>query len=71
MKEFSIKTYVKVKHIFGGKRGDFVQQGLLWTLIAIAGITALTAMGGAITDKFDTLKQTFLDTDPDDVEGTT
>ncbi|NDI36639.1 Flp family type IVb pilin [Chengkuizengella sediminis] len=66
MKDVSIKTYVKVKHIFGGKRGDFVQQGLLWTLIAIAGIAALTLMGDAINTKFGELKDTFLNTTVDD-----
>lgn len=52
------------KEVLKGKRGDFVQQALLWTLIAIAGIAALTLMGGAIRDKFSQLSQTFSNTNP-------
>lgn len=72
MQDSSVKTYLfvqKVKNIMKGKEGDFVQQGLLWTLIAIAGIAALTTMGGAISEKFGELSDTFTDTDPDDIIG--
>ena len=63
----SAKAYLKylaVKETLRSKRGDFVQQALLWTLIAIAGIAALTVMGGAIRDKFIQLSDTFSNTNP-------
>ncbi|MDP5275243.1 Flp family type IVb pilin [Chengkuizengella axinellae] len=71
MQGFSARTYLfvqKLKNMLKGKEGDFVQQGLLWTLIAIAGIAALTTMGSAIADKFGDLSDTFGETDPDDIK---
>ncbi|MFS1511533.1 Flp family type IVb pilin [Chengkuizengella sp. SCS-71B] len=74
MQDFSIRTYLfvqKTKKILKGKKGDFVQQGLLWTLIAIAGIAALTTMGGAIKDKFIDLSNTFTNVTVDGNSGGT
>lgn len=62
-----VKAYKKIfdaEQVLKGNRGDFVQQALLWTLIAIAGIAALTLMGNAISEKFTQLKDTFLNTNP-------
>ncbi len=57
------KVSEKAGRVLTGRNG-FVQQGLLWTLIAIAGIAALTVMGGAIKDKFEQLANTFKGTNP-------
>ena len=56
--------WMNAKDVLANKDGDFVQQALLWTLIAIAGIAALTLMGGAISEKFTQLKDTFINTNP-------
>ena len=67
IEKISMNAYAKwleVKDVLKRKDGDFVQQALLWTLIAIAGIGALTLMGGAISDKFTQLKDTFINTNP-------
>ncbi|MFT9486617.1 MAG: Flp family type IVb pilin [Tepidibacillus sp.] len=61
---FGLIRKQKINEVLSSKRGDFVQQALIWTLIAIAGITALTVMGGAINDKFTTLANTFSGTNP-------
>lgn len=64
LQAFGYNKALDVKEVLKSKRGDFVQQALLWTLIAIAGIAALTLMGGAIRDKFSQLSNTFSGTNP-------
>ena len=67
IEKISVHAYAKwldVKDVLKRKDGDFVQQALLWTLIAIAGIGALTLMGGAISEKFTQLRDTFINTNP-------
>ena len=67
LQRVGVTAYAKMvdaKEVLKGKRGDFVQQALLWTLIAIAGIGALTLMGGAISQQFTQLKDTFINTNP-------
>jgi len=37
------------------KRGDLVDQSLIWVLIAIAAIAALSTLGGKIVDTLTTI----------------
>lgn len=64
MKTIMMKATYHVWKVLTKKRGDFVQQGLLWALIAIAGIAALMFMGDAINTKFLQLAQTFQNANP-------
>jgi len=50
-----MKVYLIFRNFLTDKRGDLVDQSLIWVLIAIAAIAALTALGGKIVDTLTTI----------------
>jgi len=50
-----MKTYLIIRNFLADKRGDLVDQSLIWVLIAIAAIAALTTLGGKIVDTLTTI----------------
>jgi len=50
-----MKTYLIFRNFLADKRGDLVDQSLIWVLIAIAAIAALTTLGGKIVDTLITI----------------
>jgi len=45
-----MKSYLILRNFLADKHGDLVDQSLIWVLIAIAAIAALTTLGGKIVD---------------------
>jgi len=50
VRRLMMKTYLILRNFVEDKRGDLVDQSLIWVLIAIAAIAALTTLGGKIVD---------------------
>ena len=53
-----MKIYLLFRYFLADKRGDLVDQSLIWVLIAIAAIAALTTLGGRIVDTLTTIAGT-------------
>ena len=53
-----MKTYLMLRNFLGDTRGDLVDQSLIWVLIAIAAITALTLLGDKIVTTLTTIAGT-------------
>lgn len=50
-----MKTFLLIRKFLDDERGDLVDQSLIWVLIAIAAIAALTTLGGKIVDTLTTI----------------
>ena len=50
-----MKTVLKVRIFLADTRGDLVQDSLIWVLVAIVAISALTGLGGKIVTTLTTI----------------
>ena len=48
----ALAAWVRLRY---GRRGDFVQQGLLWALVVVVAIGVLTVIGTRMVNKFQAL----------------
>ena len=50
-----MKTVLKVRIFLADTRGDLVQDSLIWVLVAIVAISALTGLGAKIVNTLTTI----------------
>lgn len=48
-------TYLRVRNFIADRSGDLVQDSLIWVLVAIVAIAALTSLGGKIVTTLTTI----------------
>ena len=50
-----MKTFLKFRNFLADTRGDLVQDSLIWVLVAIVAISALTGLGAKIVNTLTTI----------------